>query len=352
MSAPSFKLGVDGGGTKTEFILVDAAGAVVATHIGPGCNPSLVGPDKAREILAAGLAILLVRVKAAHVDARVTATQLYMAGSPPFWQETAAAITGFGTVTTATDSVPVLELATGGAPGLVLHAGTGSFVTARAPDGSIRYAGGLGWKLGDPGSGFDLGRRAIAGAMLELQAGGAKKLSPLAEALRAHTGLADYASNSRFFNTDAGANAAISAFAPRVLELAEQDCGPAQQVVADSVTDLARLADQVIHQLFLSGSAAVAGVADPGDREVNAPGSTPPATSPSGFRFQRSGFAASAAIPCGVSGRILNSVPAAFALRSLATKLRWPVQLEFITTAPIEGVRRLLAAGGGSRHET
>jgi glucosamine kinase len=54
-------------------------------------------------------------------------------------------------------------------------------------------------------------------------------------------------------------------------------------------------------------------------------------------------FAAAAApVPCGVSGRILNSVPAAFALRSLTTKLRWPVNLNFITTSPIEGVRRLL----------
>ena len=109
--------------------------------------------------------------------------------------------------------------------------------------------------------------------------------------------------DSRFFYNDPGANASISAFAPRVLELAEHDCGPAQQVVADSVTDLARLADQVIHKIFPSPAAPV---------------------------------------PCGVSGRILNSVPAAFALRSLATKLRWPVKLEFITTAPIEGVRRLL----------
>jgi len=233
---------------------------------------------------------------------------LFMAGSPAFWMETATALTGFGQVTTDIDSAPVLELATGGAPGLVLHAGTGSFVAARAPDGSSHYAGGLGWKLGDAGSGFDLGRRAIAGAMLELQGwppAGAKTLSPLAEALRVHTGLADYAANSRFFYTDAGANAAISAFAPRVLALAEQNCGPAQQVVADSVTDLARLADQVIHKLFPSSAAP---------------------------------------LPCGVSGRILNSVPAAFALRSLATKLRWPVKLEFITTQPIEGVRRLLLA--------
>jgi hypothetical protein len=43
-----------------------------------------------------------------------------------------------------------------------------------------------------------------------------------------------------------------------------------------------------------------------------------------------------------VSGRILNSVPATFALRSLAAKLRWPVTLIFLTDPPSEGVRRLL----------
>jgi N-acetylglucosamine kinase-like BadF-type ATPase len=308
MDSPVCKIGVDGGGTKTEFILVDASGATLATHVGPGCNPSQVGADKARELLAAGLDALLAAAKIEKAKAKISATQLYMAGSPSFWQETAAALTGFGRVTTAADSIPVLELATGGAAGLVLHAGTGSFVAARANDGSVHYAGGLGWKLGDAGSGFDLGRRAIAGALIELQGwtpAGAKARSPIAEALCAHTGLADYAANSRFFYNDPRANSSISAFAPLVLELAEQDCGPAQQVVADSVTDLARLADQVIHKLF------------------------PAPASP---------------VSCGVSGRILNSVPAAFALRSLATKLRWPVKLEFLTTAPIEGVRRLLLA--------
>jgi len=189
----------------------------------------------------------------------------------------------------------------------VLHAGTGSFVAARGPDGAAHYAGGLGWKFGDPGSGFDLGRRALGLAPLELQAApdaGPAGPSPLARALCNHTGLADYTANSRFFYNDAGANAAIAAFAPLVLELAAHDCGPAQQVVADSITDLARLADQVIHRLFPA-----------------------PATK----------------LPCGVSGRILNSAPAAFALRSLASKLKWPVELAFITTPPSEGVRRLLA---------
>jgi glucosamine kinase len=297
-------IGVDGGGTKTELILVDAEGRTLASHVGPGCNPSQIGPDKARQMLADALKALLAQSKIDHPQPRVTRTLLCMAGNRDFWRETAAATKGFGAVTAVDDSRPVLELATAGKPGLVLHAGTGSFVAARAPDGSIHYVGGLGWKLGDPGSGFDLGRRAIAVAMTELQRAPAAP-SPLAQALQAHTKLESYSANSRFFYNDATANAVIAAFAPRVIELAAADCGPAQQAVADSITDLARQADDVLHRLFPQPSAR---------------------------------------LPCGISGRILNSAPAVFALRSLVTKLNWPVELQFIETSPIEGVRRLLLA--------
>ena len=37
----SLKIGVDGGGTKTECILVDARGEIVARHLAPGCNPNV-----------------------------------------------------------------------------------------------------------------------------------------------------------------------------------------------------------------------------------------------------------------------------------------------------------------------
>ena len=293
------KIGVDGGGTKTELILLDAAGAELARQLAPGCNPSQLGPEQARVILEDAL-----RALTADHAGPITHSLFCLAGNRAFWRETADALRGFGQISTTDDSVPVLELATAGAPGLVLHAGTGSFVAARAPDGTVHYTGGLGWKFGDPGSGFDIGRRALGLALLELQAATpTSRLSALAGALRTHTGLADYAPNSRFFYNDAGANTKIAAFAPIVLELAAHNCGPAQQVVADSITDLARQADQVIHRLY------------------------PSPTGP---------------LPCGVSGRILNSVPAVFALRSLASKLQWPVELRFIATPPIEGVRRLL----------
>lgn len=299
---PAFKIGVDGGGTKTELILVDAAGAIVARHNAPGCNPSQIGPEKTAAVVREAITTLLAPVRVGGTKPVIAATHLYTAGSPIFWKEFAATLREHGPVLTGPDSLPVLELATGGAPGLVLHAGTGSFVAARGLDGTTHYAGGLGWKFGDPGSGSDLGRRAIGHALLELQ--GWAKPTALGDALKAHTGLADATANTRFFYTAEDANARIAGFAPRVLELASAGCAPAQTAVACTVTDLVEYARLVTTKLF-----------------------------------------GTAVVPCGVSGAILNSPPAVYALKALAETHAWPVEYRFISEPPIEGVRRLLAKG-------
>lgn len=296
-------VGVDGGGTKTECILIDAAGATIARHTAPGSNPSLIGTDQAARVLRAALQALT----GCQSAPRISRTLLCLAGSQSFWKETAAALNGFGRVETAADSLPVLELATGGGSGCVLHAGTGSFVAARAPDGSLHYAGGLGWRFGDAGSGYDLGRRGIGRALLELQ--GWTEKSALADALCQHTGLAGYAANSRQLYAAADANAQIAAFAPRVVDLAGHGCGPAQQIIAESLTELGAVVNAVLRRLFPAAT-------------IVAP------------------------IPCGVSGLLLNRPPCLHALQALAVTHVWPVQLQPVTDPPIEGVRRLLLKPG------
>ena len=292
MSA-QFQIGVDGGGSKTELILSDSAGTIVARYTAPGCNPSQVGADQARATLLAALA-------AVRGNRAVSRTHLFVAGSPVFWDDLASKLTDFGHVVAAPDSLPVLELATGGAPGLALHAGTGSFVAARGLDGSIHYAGGLGWKLGDPGSAFDLGRRGIAHALLELQ--GWARPTPLGEALKVHTGLGEAATITRFFYNATDANARIAGFAPRVVELAQQGGSPAQSALVCTLTEFVEQARLVTDKLF-----------------------------------------GSATVPCGVSGPLLNSPPAVHALKALAATHGWAVEYRFLTEPPIEGVRRLLA---------
>jgi len=296
----NYKIGIDGGGTKTECILVSTSGEVVARHLAPGSNPGVVGIEQAKLIATDALCAVMAEAKRRDREARVVATQFYMSGSPLFWREFAATLTDFGAVTTETDSLPVLELATHGQPGLVIHAGTGSFVAARDPTGHIHYAGGLGWRFGDPGSGYDIGRRAVARALLELQ--GWSPTSRLGPTVRDYTALgdmADAAAVTRFFYYDAAPNQKIAGLAPAILRLAKEGDRSATTLVVDSVGELIDLASRVATRLFPD---------------------TPADT-----------------IPAGLSGSILTQPVVLDAIIP-----RSPLPLTVIQEPAIEGVRQLL----------
>lgn len=257
----TFKIGVDGGGTKTECILLDATGAIVAVHVGAGCNPSVVGAEQARSIVLAALDSLRARSISQAATAApwgpppmVVSTMLCMAGSRAFWQAFAAELTGYGRVSTTDDSLPVLELATHGQPGIVLHGGTGSFVAARAPDGSLHYAGGLGWRFGDAGSGYDIGRRAIVRALLEAQDCAAP--SALGSLVCEHAQVkldAEASAITHFFYHHAEPNRSIAALAPAVLKLAGEGDAIARELVINSAVELLQLATHVAAKLFPDG---------------------------------------------------------------------------------------------------
>lgn len=294
-----YRLGVDGGGTKTEAILVDPSGTVVARRVGPGCNPSLAGPDGAKAVFSALIKELLAPFPSGEPDFKLEATLLCMAGNPGFWAELGASLTTFGRVQTVTDAVPVLQLATSGKPGMVLHAGTGSFVAAFTDDTrEVHYAGGLGWKFGDPGSGYDIGRRVVVRALLELQ--GWYPPSALSRYLQEQTGIQEAQGISRFYYNDSAANPKIAQLAAGTLELAARGDAVARPLVLSSVGELLDLADAVAAKLF------------PGQ--------------------------AARTIPAGLSGPILTHPFVAERLTAMSS-----LPLKVVTESPIEGVRQLLA---------
>jgi N-acetylglucosamine kinase-like BadF-type ATPase len=242
----SNRIGVDGGGTKTELILIDKLGEVISRHTAPGCNPSVVGPERARAILVEALHAL--RLRAANPSFAIDASLLCMAGSPNFWREVASSLDGYGKVETATDAMPVLELATSGQPGLVLHAGTGSFVALRASDGSIHSAGGFGWRIGDPGSAQDIGRRAIARALAELQ--GWAPASALGPALVETFDTDKPSGITAALHRDAEPNLLIGAFAARVSVFAAEGDLAAREIVLASTGELLDCAEAAARTVF------------------------------------------------------------------------------------------------------
>ena len=238
-----YRIGVDGGGTKTELVLVDPDGQIVSQHVAPGCNPSIVGPEQAR-------AVILEALGQIH-RAPVIETKLYMAGSPEFWQDFARSLQDFGQVSADKDSLPVLELATDGQPGMVLHGGTGSFIAARSPDGEIHYAGGLGWRFGDPGSGYDLGRRAIARGLLELQGWAPPtRMGTLIQDHGESISIIDTPQLTRYFYQNPAPNKIIASLAPAVLHLASEGDPTATTMVNDSARPLLDMAKHVATRIF------------------------------------------------------------------------------------------------------
>ena len=170
-----YVLGFDGGGTKTECVLMDAAGKIVARSFSGPSNPYRVGVGSAtREIEKASDLCLQEAEAGAGAGARRDAVAAIGAGlagtGNPELKEgmrasLAAAFPG-AAVSVFTDLEAALAAA-GEGPVIVLVAGTGSAAIGRNSQGQIWRTGGQGPRLGDDGSAFDIGSRAVARAMGE-----------------------------------------------------------------------------------------------------------------------------------------------------------------------------------------
>ena len=234
----AFFLGIDGGGTKTECALADEAGVVVARATGAGANLRRVSPAELRATLAdcfeqlrrtaslPGLAVEVIcagfagggdsegRERARQVLAELLRPRfLYVVG----------------------DMEVALEAAVGAGPGVVLIAGTGSIAYGRNGSGQHARAGGLGPDVGDEGSAYDIGRRAL----LAFEKGGAPRLRRLIEQAKLST---------------PPTVAEVAGLMPEMLRAAREGDPAAREIVEQAAAALAGLALAVLGELSLLAS--------------------------------------------------------------------------------------------------
>jgi N-acetylglucosamine kinase-like BadF-type ATPase/DNA-binding XRE family transcriptional regulator len=161
--APTYYLGIDGGGTKTEFLLTNAEGERISACTLGASNPIDVGIEECRRVLDAGIA----EVTRGLPLRRVSAFAGIAGGISGDNRERIRAILagyGFGKCDNGSDAQSAVAVALGERDGITLIAGTGSIVFARH-GGELYRFGGFGYLLEEGGSGFSIGRDGILAAL-------------------------------------------------------------------------------------------------------------------------------------------------------------------------------------------
>ncbi len=162
-----YLIGVDGGGTHSRLTLADEQGHILGKADCGGINFNAIGMSAARKNLFDAVDALLADHGATVADCAMLAI-----GSAALDTLADEALVRefcgdrFDPVRCLLDSDVSVSLyaATGGKPGILLIAGTGSMGAAFDAEGRQHIAGGWGYLLGDSGSGFDIGRRALLAA--------------------------------------------------------------------------------------------------------------------------------------------------------------------------------------------
>lgn len=169
-------LGFDAGGTKTNCVVLDAAGHFLAEATGGPANPLRVGFAKASFALEDTALRALREARQETESVRGICAGIAGAGRPRIARRLVSYLSHAfpqAAVRVTTDIEIALEAALAqreannraNEAGVVIVAGTGSAACGRNSAGKTARAGGWGPWVGDPGSAYDIGRRAVEAAL-------------------------------------------------------------------------------------------------------------------------------------------------------------------------------------------
>jgi len=245
-------LGIDGGGSKTSCLIGNES-SVLGSGTAAGSNLIRAGEELARQALHEA-------VRQACASANVTPSQIQRAciglagAARPEVRDAVQRIMADivpGEIEIVGDMEIALEAAFGDGPGVIVIAGTGSIAYGRNSQGQTARAGGWGFAISDEGSGYWIGRTAVATAV---QTGDQSQDTSLLKAIAKAWGVTTHQQVVRTANGTPPPD--FAALFPMVLEAAEKQNQQARQVLTQAAKELVALAEEVMNRVF-SDSASV-----------------------------------------------------------------------------------------------
>ncbi|MBR3867206.1 MAG: ATPase [Butyricicoccus sp.] len=253
-------LGCDGGSTKTEFLIADESGKILAHRIFSGCNYSYLGRDDFASLMEHAISTVLF-------DAGLLPTDLTgcLFGLPSYGEipETETeipailtAILGPVPFRIVNDAVVGWGGALGGLPGINVVSGTGSIVYGIDPAGNECRVGGWSLLFCDEGSCSWVGREVIRA--FTMQADGRLPRTPLYDVIREELKLTRDQYFSEFLQvTCRNDSASLAALQPLALRALAQGDETIRAIYERAADELSRAALAVKHRLEFPADAPV-----------------------------------------------------------------------------------------------
>lgn len=247
MGHDTVMLGVDAGGTSTRAVLTTAEGECLGYGVGGRGNPVSAGADAAADGVRDAVAMALVHSGRTLADVSVIVAA--MAGQSTVegegrWLLDRLRADGFaGSLAFESD---LLATYSGGAVepfGYAVVAGTGASAVRVSAGEVDASADGLGWLLGDRGSGFWIGHRVVRAAVRDLDDAGPE--TALTRGVLEHLGIT--------------ADAARGKGRPRALERVVAALYAMRPIELASLAPLAFMADPVAESIVRRAGEHLAG---------------------------------------------------------------------------------------------
>ena len=245
-------VGVDGGGTKTEAVILDARNQVLGQGIAGPSNPLRIG-------IANAAAAVREAIDKACADARVRrddiiAVQVGLAGARrlelSLRMREALSNLGIADVQVCGDAdIALYGVTADGGPGVIVIAGTGSVSCGVNARGRKVWAGGWGPIAGDEGGGSWIARRALRAIAHASDGRGAKTSLMSAACNYFHVTTPDDLSTAIYAPTIT--NERLAGFGKHVVEAAKAKDVVSREILIEGAKELGLMIAAVVRNLKL-----------------------------------------------------------------------------------------------------